>query len=245
MYKEVIGNLVEEAAEYDVVVQGCNCQNVMGAGIAYYLREKYPQIYEADTIAFKEGRVKLGNYSYWHNNEIDTTFVNAYTQFDTKGRRIGKADVSYEGIRDSLCKVNNDYKGKHIGLPLIGCGLAGGNWKKVKRIIQEELVDVDVTVVFLLTNYMQMKVVEFFDSEFNLDLYDKWNEVKITMTLEDYVYDLNLNRLSNTARMVPHYFANKLNSKLLSLECIEDSKVDNKNNFIKLNISDDCKSYCK
>lgn len=34
-----------------------------------------------------------------------------------------------------------------IGLPMIGCGLAKADWTKVKRIIQEELTDRNVTVV--------------------------------------------------------------------------------------------------
>ena len=54
-------------------------------------------------------------------------------------------------------KINSEFKGKHVGLPLIGCGIAGGIWernlknnpshKTVKEIIQTELKDCDVTVV--------------------------------------------------------------------------------------------------
>jgi O-acetyl-ADP-ribose deacetylase (regulator of RNase III) len=44
-------------------------------------------------------------------------------------------------------KINYKFKGKHIGLPLIGCGLAGGDVTIVKKIIQEELKDCTVTIV--------------------------------------------------------------------------------------------------
>jgi O-acetyl-ADP-ribose deacetylase (regulator of RNase III) len=44
-------------------------------------------------------------------------------------------------------KMNRVFKGMRIGLPQIGCGLAGGDWNRVKEIIQRELKDMDVTVV--------------------------------------------------------------------------------------------------
>jgi O-acetyl-ADP-ribose deacetylase (regulator of RNase III) len=44
-------------------------------------------------------------------------------------------------------KINHRFKGKHIGLPKIGAGLAGGDWDRIKKIIQSELTDCIVTVV--------------------------------------------------------------------------------------------------
>ena len=41
------------------------------------------------------------------------------------------------------------FSGKHIGLPKIGAGLAGGDWNIIKKIIQTELKDCKVTVVIL------------------------------------------------------------------------------------------------
>ena len=49
--------------------------------------------------------------------------------------------------RTCLRKINHFYRGKKIGLPLIGCGIAGGDWNMVRAIIQQELKDCDVTVV--------------------------------------------------------------------------------------------------
>jgi O-acetyl-ADP-ribose deacetylase (regulator of RNase III) len=44
-------------------------------------------------------------------------------------------------------KINHVFKDNHIGLPQIGCGLAGGDWEIVKKIIQDEFADCNVTVV--------------------------------------------------------------------------------------------------
>jgi len=46
-----------------------------------------------------------------------------------------------------LFKMNQKYKGKKIGLPMIGCGIGGGHWETVKFIIQQELCDCKVTIV--------------------------------------------------------------------------------------------------
>jgi O-acetyl-ADP-ribose deacetylase (regulator of RNase III) len=57
--------------------------------------------------------------------------------------------LDYEALALCLRKINHSFKGLRVGLPKIGCGLAGGNWGKVKSLIQSELKDCDVTVVIL------------------------------------------------------------------------------------------------
>lgn len=67
--------------------------------------------------------------------------VNAYTQYN-----LG-ANLDYEALALCLRKINHVFKGKHIGLPKIGCGIAGGDWEIVKKTIQKELKDCNVTIV--------------------------------------------------------------------------------------------------
>ena len=43
--------------------------------------------------------------------------------------------------------IKGNFSGKKIGLPLIGCGLAGGDWSTVSHIIREELKGEDFTIV--------------------------------------------------------------------------------------------------
>ncbi len=243
-YKEEIGDLVEDASKYDVVLQGCNCQNRMGAGIAKFLRQKYPEIYEADTIAYKRGEVKLGNYSKWVNEEIETTFVNCYTQYGTTGRLVGRADVDYDAIRKSFKSVNKEFAGKRVGIPLIGCGLAGGDWSKVGEIIDEELSEVDPIVVFLLSDYIKIKMTEFFKKEYDLDRYDSWMNIELPKGQETLTYFLDLPKMSIHFGIVPHMFKNQLETFLSGLNCV--SYVDKKEKyFFKLKITDDFKSYYK
>jgi O-acetyl-ADP-ribose deacetylase (regulator of RNase III) len=43
--------------------------------------------------------------------------------------------------------MKEKFSGKTFGLPMIGAGLAGGDWDIIEGIIQEELNGEDVTVV--------------------------------------------------------------------------------------------------
>ena len=43
--------------------------------------------------------------------------------------------------------IKKRYSGRRIGLPMIGAGLAGGDWSRISEIIEDELGDEDVTIV--------------------------------------------------------------------------------------------------
>ena len=75
--------------------------------------------------------------------------VNAYTQFmyGTNHKDGVNNPLDYEALTLCMRKINYTSKGKHIGLPKIGAGLARGDWGKIKEIIQKELKDCNVTVV--------------------------------------------------------------------------------------------------
>lgn len=75
--------------------------------------------------------------------------VNSYTQYGFGRNHENGTEVplDYEALRLCLRKINHSFKGYHIGLPLIGCGLAGGSWEIVKKIISEELINMKVTIV--------------------------------------------------------------------------------------------------
>ena len=59
----------------------------------------------------------------------------------------------YSAFAQIVDTMNKEFKGKHIGLPKIGAGLAGGSWPVIKSIIHEGLKDCKVTVV----NYKKSK----------------------------------------------------------------------------------------
>jgi O-acetyl-ADP-ribose deacetylase (regulator of RNase III) len=79
----------------------------------------------------------------------DIIVVNSYTQYNYgANHKDGVAKpIDYEALTLCLRKINKTFAGKHIGLPKIGAGLAGGDWNRIKNIIQTELKDMKVSVV--------------------------------------------------------------------------------------------------
>jgi O-acetyl-ADP-ribose deacetylase (regulator of RNase III) len=142
----VKGNLVKAAKQgkFDVIAHGCNCQCTMGSGIAKEIRKVFPGAYTVDCKTKKGDASKLGSCTVAHYSKVDV--VNCYTQI-----RYGKRGtyVNYDAVRSCMKWINDNYKGKKVGLPKIGCGLAGGSWGVVRLIIEEELTDVDLTVMYL------------------------------------------------------------------------------------------------
>lgn len=149
IYREVEGDLIKlfQEGEFDAIVHGCNCQNIMGAGIAKSLADAYPDLLKIDKeYMISVGDIhRLGNFTKLTIRNGDPNkvqwIINAYTQYNP-----GK-DLDYNALELILKKINFLFKGERIGLPLIGCGIAGGNWNVVKKIVQRQLKDCDVTVV--------------------------------------------------------------------------------------------------
>ena len=162
--KTIKGDLIKLAEEgkFDVIIHGCNCFHAMGGGIAKQLADKYPEVEEADKQSEFGDPEKLGSYSvasifgtdYIHKFIV----INAYTQYSFS---LGKDVFEY----DSFEKFLNDFKVEiliypnwespknkiQVGFPMIGAGLAGGDWSRISKMIEKFSEDVasyaDVTVV--------------------------------------------------------------------------------------------------
>lgn len=143
MIKEVTGDLVKDASHYDAIVHGVNCLCRMQSGIARAIRERFPEAYEVDQQTKPRDKAKLGTLTYTSN--IKPVVVNAYIQFEDLPREIRHCD--YDAVRSCMKAIRKKFHGKKIGLPKIGAGLAGGDWKIIREIIEEELGDEDVTIV--------------------------------------------------------------------------------------------------
>ena len=147
------GDLIKYAlaGEFDVIIHGCNCFNVMGAGVAKAIKKAFPQAHRADAETVKGSKDKLGSFTKatcsvkGHN----LTVINAYTQFDYRGPY---PRVDYRAVEDVFCKIGSEYAGFKIGYPKIGCGLAGGDWAVVSQIIDRYLSKCDHTLVDLRNN---------------------------------------------------------------------------------------------
>ncbi len=138
--KVVIGDLLvlAEQGQFDVIVHGCNCFCTMSAGIAKAIKAQFPEAYQADLQTISGDRGKLGSYSQAkiQRDGVEFIIINAYSQFDWRGRGL-KAD--YDAIRQVFQGIKAEFSGLKIAYPLIGAGLAHGDWSIISQIIEDEL----------------------------------------------------------------------------------------------------------
>ena len=172
-YKEIDGDLIQLAlqGEFDVIAHGVNCFCTQKSGLAPQMVRAFgTDNFKLEGSEYKGDIRKLGNIDFkefyqekeefggkWvrypdEDNFItgkQLTVVNAYTQdrFGKNHKGGVSKPIDYEALTLCMRKINNIFWGKHIGLPRIGAGLAGGDWGRIKRIIQTELKDCKVTIV--------------------------------------------------------------------------------------------------
>lgn len=135
--KHTQGNLLDlaEAGEFDVVVQGCNCFNTMGGGIAREIRERYPVVASVDMETVRGDYKKLGTWTECAVVAPNYAFevINAYTQYNMSQ---GTDVFEYTAFELILQKLIHSYGDKRIGLPYIGMGLAGGDKETILGMIE-------------------------------------------------------------------------------------------------------------
>ena len=138
------GDLLENPSHFDGISHGCNCFHSFGAGVARYVRDKFIDAWKADLDTKKGDRTKLGTYSFFEYP--DFTIFNLYTQYKYTRHEV---DVDYSAVESVFSRLNENQKGKHIAIPLIGAGLADGDWDRISNIIEKNTPDLQITAFIL------------------------------------------------------------------------------------------------
>lgn len=137
------------------IAHGANCQTTMGAGIAKQIALEFPEARMADN----DFAMIWNDREMWGEFSVATVLTqyqvgdifNLYTQLFP-----GKVDQYHLEKAIALCFTNlNNYvksfkkeEGTYIlGIPLIGCGIAQGDWGRISQIINEVTPDIDIIVV--------------------------------------------------------------------------------------------------
>ncbi|MFT9847790.1 macro domain-containing protein [Aneurinibacillus sp. REN35] len=147
MLHVVKGNLL--TSDCTVIGHQCNCFSTMGAGIAKQIKAMFPQVYKADQEFPLEPKERLGKMSF---AEIPNGyFFNLYGQFHYG---TDKKQTDYEALASALTlmqqqieiiKQERSEMQVKIGFPFgMGCGLAGGDWSIVEKMIARVFDGYDV-----------------------------------------------------------------------------------------------------
>lgn len=144
MIHEYDGNLLTCGAQ--IVCQQVNCMGVMGAGLALSIRKQFPGIYAPYKKVAKDiraGRRHVGEVFYYSAGPF--IIANIFSQYEC-GR--GERFTNYDAVALGFANVHQEARVHHawrVAIPhSFGCGLAGGEWSVVKRIILEEFSQSDV-----------------------------------------------------------------------------------------------------
>jgi len=164
----ISGDLITLAKEgkFNVITHGVNCFCRMARGIAPQMNEAFkcnePNLYKMEGEAYIGDFNKLGTIEARYFNLDDkkmysssppwiddryVAIINSYTQYHYHDPSNYGIPFDYDAFRLCMRKINHEYPKQHIGLPMIGAGLAKGNWNLIEKIISEELKDMSVTIV--------------------------------------------------------------------------------------------------
>lgn len=143
MIRETKGNLIHMAIDghVDVLVHGCNCMNTMGAGFAKQISQFFPEAQRIDAKTIKGDPAKLGTFTSVQIGAL--TVINAYTQYWYGPH------LDYDALARVCSSLRPFVGGRRVGMPRLGCGLGGGDWSRVRGIIEKTLGTLDVLVVSL------------------------------------------------------------------------------------------------
>lgn len=137
--KIVHGDLLE--ADVDIIGHQVNCKGVMGAGIALQLRHKYSGLFDHYKLYLASTPRPLGTVSLYHE-QGKPIVANIFGQ-DGYGR--GRRYTDYDALESALWELAYiaNIHDCIVGLPYgIGCGLAGGDWGTVYKIIEDIFTEV-------------------------------------------------------------------------------------------------------
>lgn len=149
------GNLLK--TPFQIIAHQTNCLGIMGGGVALAIKNTYPNVYEEYKSFCDIHGIEECFGSSCVVGEKEKIIINAFGQ-----KYIGsnecmtdyaalKSGLS-EGIKTiRLCWNLDSITQLTIAIPYkIGCGLAGGDWEEVSKLLEE--IEVEQNVVFIAYN---------------------------------------------------------------------------------------------
>lgn len=123
-----------------------NCQGVMGSGVAFQVKQKFPNAYKEYLYLIdkhkKEPRKLLG-VSQICSLENNKNIINMYAQYNygANGRF-----TDYEAFYKCIEMINHALTSKDsIAMPyMIGCGRGGADWGIIKFMLEKVFANRDV-----------------------------------------------------------------------------------------------------
>lgn len=140
IHGDILTPVKDAGKEMVIVCHQVNCKGVMGAGLAKQVKSKFLGVYDL----YKEkcnafGSENLGTVQFCSClEEAGYIIANVFSQ---SGYGRTGLYTDYKALRKAFSSLR-EFDNTVIRIPYkMGCGLGGGDWKTVKQIICEELID--------------------------------------------------------------------------------------------------------
>lgn len=163
MIEIIKGNIFTSNAQ--TIVNTINCVGVMGVGIAFEFRLRYPEMYVKYVELCKVNQLKIG--TLWLYKSSNKWVLNFPTKIDWKH------ESRIEYLEKGLDKFVSTYKSKgieSIAFPLLGASNGG---------IPEE-ISLDIMNHYLSNCDIKIEIYKY-DSSANDDLFDKFKNLVIAL----------------------------------------------------------------
>lgn len=160
----VVGDATLPLSGNTIIAHCCNNIGGWGAGFVIPLAKQYPQTEQMYREWHKVGVMGIEYIDdLWRSIKFElgeTQFVKTYAGYvaniigqDGIASHGSIPPIRYDALRKGLRTVAQEAQYRHcdVQMPMIGAGLAGGNWEIIEQIIDEELAQkgVKTTVITL------------------------------------------------------------------------------------------------
>ncbi|MGL5458130.1 MAG: macro domain-containing protein [Cetobacterium sp.] len=145
--KIINGNILDMTD--GIIVHQVNCKGVMGAGLALQIKNKWPKVFKEYTEHIKYCSERLNKHPLGTINGTSVSntskFLMVYNFYSQDNYGRNGIQTNYEAFEKCLIGLVKRFENSKVpidSIPVyfpygIGCGLAGGDWKVISKMIEK------------------------------------------------------------------------------------------------------------
>lgn len=124
-----------------IIVHQVNSMGVAGAGLALQIRRRWPDWFTSYQSYINDGALVLGTNHVWLTPGGHALYIVSMCAQDRLAKYFGDVVTDYGAFEKCLADLKDRIGVYGLNFPIyfpekIGCGLAGGDWRRVRNMIR-------------------------------------------------------------------------------------------------------------